>query len=155
VEIVPLDANNISYAVGLAEEMHKLSTFADSGPAFNWGHCKATMLYAMNHPDYYFTLAMDDGVYVGAVCGHVTPFYFSPDMLGVEEAWYVRDGTRYRASIGMRLMYGFVEWCLVTKRAVMVQSGDVAGIRTIGVDALYRRMGFTRYGAIYRYMREA
>ena len=155
MELIPLNHSNIAHAVGLAEEMHKLSTFADSGPAFNWGHCKATMLYSMQHPDYYFVLARVDGQYVGAVCGNVTPFYFSPEMLGVEQAWYVRDGTKYRASVGMRLMQGFVDWCLITKKAVMVQSGDVAGIRTVGVDALYRHMGFTRYGAVYRYMREA
>ena len=154
METVPLRHSNLAHAVGLAEEMHKLSSFAESGPAFNWGHCRATMLYSMQHPDYYFMLAVEDNEYVGAVCGQVVPFYFSPELLGLEQAWYVRDGTKNRASIGAKLMHGFVDWCLDEKHAVMVQSGDVAGIRTVGVDALYRHMGFTRYGAVYRYMRE-
>lgn len=155
METVPLSHANLAHAIGLAEEMHKLSTFGESGPIFNWGHCRTTMLHAIHHPNYYFALALEENAYVGAVCGLVTPFYFSPEMLGVEQAWYVREGTKYRASIGMKLMEGFVNWCMNEKHAVMVQSGDVAGIRTVGVDALYRHMGFTRYGAVYRYMRNA
>ena len=42
---------------------------------------------------------------------------------------------------------------LIPKGAVLVQSGDVAGIRTVAVDALYRHMGFTRFGTIYKYAR--
>jgi hypothetical protein len=155
MKILPLTHDNMAYAIGLAKELHQLGTFGDSGPEFNWGHCKATMLYGLQNPNQYFMLASVDDEFVGAVCGYVTPFYFSPEMLGIEQAWYVREGTKYRASVGMRLMDGFVKWCIDEKNAVMVQSGDVAGIRTVAVDALYRHMGFTRYGAVYRYMREA
>ena len=87
------------------------------------------------------------------MCGKVVTFYFSPQLMGVEDAWYVREGTPKRAAIGMALMRGFVSWCLDTKGAVLVQSGDVAGIRTVAVDALYRHMGFTRFGTIYKYAR--
>lgn len=151
MELLPLTLDNVAYAVGLAQEMHKLSTFNESGPEFDWEHCSNAMRYTLDNPNYFFMLA-HDGDYVGAVCGRVIPFYFSPKLLGVEEAWYVREGTKYRASIGMRLMESFVTWCY-DKGATMVQSGDVAGIRTVGVDALYRHMGFTRYGSVYKYVR--
>jgi hypothetical protein len=146
---------NLSYAVGLAKELHGLGCFGRDGPEFDWDYCRATMLSVMRDPHYYFRLALDDTGYVGAVCGKVTTFYFSPKLMGVEDAWYVREGTKKRAATGIALMRGFVSWCLDTQHAELVQSGDVAGIRTVAVDALYRHMGFTRFGTIYKYAREA
>lgn len=148
-----LSSDNLAYAVGLARELHGLGCFGRDGPEFNWDWCRATMQHVMHDPNYYFMLAHDDSGYVGAVCGKVVTFYFSPRMMGLEDAWYVREGTPKRASIGIKLMRGFVNWCIDTKGAVLVQSGDVAGIRTVAVDALYRHMGFTRFGTIYKYAR--
>lgn len=155
MNIVPLTLDNIPYAVGLARELHALGVFGHDGPEFNWDFCTGTMLMALKDPSYYFRLALVEGNFVGAVCGKVVPFYFSPKLMGIEDAWYVREGTPKRASIGISLMRGFVSWCLDDRGAVLVQSGDVAGIRTVGVDALYRHMGFTRFGTIYKYVREA
>ena len=53
----------------------------------------------------------------------------------------------------MQLMRSYVNWCIDEKGAVLVQTGDIAGIRTVGVDAIYRHMGFTRYGTLYKYER--
>jgi hypothetical protein len=148
-----LGPTNLAYAVALARELHGLGTFGDSGPAFDWDFCMHTMLHEMTNPSAYFMLANDGHDYVGAVVGHVEPFFFSPKLLGIEQAWYVRDGTPRRAAIGMLLMRGFVSWCIDEKGACEVQSGDIAGIRTVGVDAIYKRLGFTRYGVIYRFAR--
>lgn len=153
MELHPLSSDNLAYAVGLARELHGLGCFGRDGPAFEWDWCKTTMQSTLRDPNYYFMLARDDSGYVGAVCGKVVTFYFSPRVMGLEDAWYVREGTAKRAAIGMRLMRGFVDWCIDTKGAVIVQSGDVAGIRTVAVDALYRHMGFTRFGTIYKYVR--
>jgi len=154
VEIVPLNEDNVAYAVGLAQELHRLGYYGDNGPAFDWDYCKSMMLYTIPQKDYYFRLAKVDDKYVGAVCGRVVPFYFSSAMMGTEDAWYVREGVPNRAAIGIRLMSGFVEWCMNVHKTVLVQSGDVAGINTVGVDALYRRIGFTRFGTIYKYARK-
>ena len=153
MEIVPLNHSNLAHAVGLARELHAQGTYGVNGPMFNWDYCKAMMDFAMRQPDYYFTMALVDGTYVGAVCGKVVPFYFSPKLMGVEDAWYVRDGTPKRAAVGAKLMRGFVDWCLDEKHAVFVQCGDVAGINTVAVDALYRHLGFTRFGNVYKYAR--
>lgn len=152
MEFEHLNALNLAYAVGLAKELHGLGTFGRDGPEFDWSYCRRTMLGVMNDENCYFMLARVDGLYVGAVCGKVVTFYFSPKLMGIEDAWYVREGTPKRAAIGIRLMRGFVAWCF-DRGAVIVQSGDVAGIRTVGVDALYRHMGFTRFGTIYKYAR--
>jgi hypothetical protein len=154
VQLECLSHDNLSYAVGLARELHGLGTFGTSGPEFDWGFCRQTMLSNMANPNTYFMLARDDTGYVGAVVGHVESFFFSPRVLGVEQAWYVREGTARRAAIGMQLMRGFIDWCMNEKQAVEVQSGDIAGIRTVGVDAIYRRLGFTRYGVIYKFARK-
>jgi hypothetical protein len=154
MELVPLDLDNMPYAVGLARELHSLGSFGRDGPEFDWDWCRRTMLHTLGDANYYFMLARDDTGYVGAVCGKVVSFYFSSKCMGIEDAWYVREGTKFRAAIGVRLMRSFVDWCIDTKGAVLVQSGDVAGIRTVAVDALYRHMGFTRFGAVYKYVRE-
>ena len=153
MQITRLGPDNLSYAVGLARELHNLGTFGQEGPEFDWNFCKRTMQGVMHDPNYYFALAHNKGSYVGAVCGKVVQFYFSPKIMGIEDAWYVREGTVKRAATGIALMRGFVSWCLDIKGAVLVQSGDVAGINTVGVDAMYRHMGFTRFGTIYRYKR--
>ena len=142
-EIIRLSIDNLPYAVGLAKELHGLGTFGRDGPEFDWDHCMRTMVHFMHDPNYYFALARDVTGYVGAVCGRVLPFYFSPKLVGIEDAWYVREGTTKRAAIGMQLMRGYVNWCIDEKGAVLVQTGDIAGIRTVGVDAIYRHMGFT------------
>lgn len=139
-----LGPTNLAYAVSLARELHGLGTYGESGPEFDWDFCVHTMMHNMSNPNSYFMLAHDGLEYVGAVVGHVEPFFFSPKLLGIEQAWYVRDGTPRRAAIGMQLMRGFVSWCIDEKGACEVQSGDIAGIRTVGVDAIYRRLGFTR-----------
>lgn len=146
---------NLPHAVGLAEQMHKLCAEGADWPPFNWKFCTSVMEFGMYHPDRYFMLARNDTDYVGAVIGRVEPFYFGPAILGLEEAWFVRPDVPFRAAIGMRLMRDFVTWCQDEKKAVMVQSGDIAGISTVGVDECYRRMGFTRYGVIYKYARAA
>ena len=153
VQTIPLSLDNLAYAVGLAKELHSLGSFGRDGPAFDWVYCAHTMQVAMHDPNYYFMLACDDTGYVGAVCGKVLPFYFSSKLMGIEDAWYVREGTSSRAAIGMKLMRGFMDWCIDEKGAILVQSGDVAGIRTVAVDALYRHMGFTRFGAVYKFAR--
>lgn len=150
---MPLDERNLAYAVGLAKELHGLGTFGRDGPEFDWNYCMAVLGSTITQPDYYFHLAKVDDTYVGAVCGRVIPFHFSPRLLGIEDAWYVREGTEKRASIGMKLMMGFVKWCIDDNKAIMVQSGDIAGIRSVAVHALYRHMGFTRYGTLYKYER--
>jgi hypothetical protein len=32
--------------------------------------------------------------YVGAVVGHVEQHFFNPAIMGIEDAWFVREGTR-------------------------------------------------------------
>ena len=152
-EFERLGENNLAYAVGLARELHGLGYFGHNGPEFEWDFCHATMLYNMTNKFYYFNLAKVDNEYVGAVCGKVESFFFSPKFLGVEDAWYVREGTPKRASVGMKLMHGFMDWCFETHNAELIQTGDIAGIRSIAVDTLYRHMGFERFGTIYKYVR--
>ena len=153
MNIVPLHYSNVPFAVALAQEMHKLSTFETDGPPFDWDYTYKNMAGTITDRQYYFRLAFTEDGYCGAVCGRVMPYYFSPKLFGVEEAWYVREGTPSRAKVATALMMGFVDWCLEAQGAHMVQSGDIAAINSLGVDTLYKHLGFKRNGSAYQYMR--
>lgn len=145
---------NLPYAVGIAKELYGLGKFAEIGPSFDWDFALICFAGVCHDPNGYMCMAVDDdGVYVGAVCGRVYPFMFSPRLQGIEDGWYVRAGTPKRASIAMKLMRGFVSWCLDEKNAVLVQTGDVAAIDSHAVDVLYRHMGFKRFGTVYMFQR--
>jgi len=146
---VPVDDSNIAHIVRLAEELHGLGTLKTV--QFDWNHCLATMRRVLSNPMFFTRLAHSSVGYCGAVVGHVDMFFFSPKFFATENAWYVRDGTPFRAKIAMALMREFVHWAMDEKGADHVQGGDIANINTMGVDALYRRLGFERYGVIYRY----
>ena len=150
--IEPLNEENVAHACGLAKELVTLGALSEDVP-FNWDYFFGFLLRSIDDKSYYIRLANLDGSYVGGICGHLQPFMFAPVLLGMEDAWYVRDGTPSRAKVGMMLMRGFVDWCYF-RDAIMVQSGDVAGINTVGVHALYGRLGFERFGTIYRNKRE-
>jgi hypothetical protein len=73
--------------------------------------------------------------------------------MAVEDGWFVRAGTKDRAKIAMRLMKGMMTWAIDECKAVLLQTGDIASIDTVAVWALYNRLGFTRFGAVYKYAR--
>lgn len=147
--ILPVTHDNIAYMVQLAKELHGLGTL--SSVPFDWDHCMKTMKAVTASPMFFARIAHNGKSYCGAVVGHVDMFFFAPKFLATENAWYVREGTPYRAKIAMALMREFIDWAMNEKGADHVQCGDIANINSTAVDALYRRIGFKRYGAIYRY----
>jgi hypothetical protein len=149
-----LSMENLPYGVAIARELHSLGTFGQNGPAFDWDFAFLRFRNVCADPHGYMRMAVaDDGVYVGAICGHVYPFMFSPRLQGIEDGLYVREGTPKRASIAMNLVRGFIDWCLDEKGALLVQTGDIAAINSHAVDTLYRHMGFTRFGTVYKFQR--
>jgi hypothetical protein len=149
-----LSMENLPYGVAIARELHGLGTFGANGPAFDWDFALRTFAGICNSPFGYMRMAVDDdGVYVGAICGRVYPFVFSPRLQGIEDGLYVREGTPKRASIAINLVRGFVDWCLDEKGALIVQTGDIASINSHAVDVLYRHIGFKRFGTIYVFQR--
>lgn len=153
---VPMDENNIPYCVAVAKELHGLGTFGRHGPEFDWDFCTAQFIDVCRSKDYYNRFAVDsDGVFIGGVVGHVMPFIFSPKLVAIEDAWYVREGAEDRTKAAVVLMRGFVKWALDEMDAVLVQTGDIAAIDSVAVDNLYRHLGFKRFGTIYKYAREA
>lgn len=155
MRIERLSNDNIGHACGLARELHSLGTFGIEGPPFDWDYNFGALKLAMERPEKFCVLLANCDGYVGAVFGAVTTFLFSPSLYGVEEGWYVREGTPRRAAIASALMRTFTDWCYEPERnAVYVLAGDIAAINTVGVDALYRRLGFKRFGTHYRHKRQ-
>ncbi len=154
MRIEPVTEQTLAYVTQLGKEMVELSQFGITGPDFDWNHSLAQTRWCLAQDNYYIRMASDDlNKPLGFVAGHVVQFHFSPLWMGMEDAWFVREDTVDRAKVGMALMRGFVRWALDDKKAVMVQSGDIAGINSEAVWALYKHMGFRRFGSIYKYSR--
>ena len=154
MHIEPINENNVAHCVRLCQELHELGSFNSLGIAFEWDFTLYTLVGYMRDPNYYARCATDDdGNYVGLVGGKLVNFHFSPKLMGIEDGWYVREGTPGRTKIAVRLMRGFVAWCLDERGALLVQTGDIAAINSLVVDALYKHLGFQRFGTIYKYER--
>jgi hypothetical protein len=154
VRIEPVSEFNAAHATQLGKEVIEQSQLGIIGPDFEWAHSLATVCTYIGNPNQYMRIAFDDDDSVqGFVGGRVVQFFHSPKLMGIEDVWYVRETVVARAKVGMALMRGFVQWALDDKMAVMVQSGDIAGINSEAVWALYNHMGFKRFGSIYRYSR--
>ena len=148
-----MQPDEIAYLVQLGRELVAAGTFGTDGPAFDWNYTLMGTKRVLDLPDYYIRMAWDDdNMPCGFVAGHLTPFFFSPRLMAVEDGWFVRAGTKDRAKIAMRLMRGMMQWS-DDKGAVLLQTGDIASIDTVAVWALYNRLGFTRFGAVYKYAR--
>ena len=156
MKFVGMDADNIPHAVALAKELHGLGTFGRNGPEFDWDFCTAQCIDVCKRRDYFTRFAIDSGgVYVGGVIGHVSQFMFSPRLMALEDAWYVREGAEDRTKTAVFLMRSFVKWAMDEMNCVLVQTGDIAAIDSVAVDNLYRHLGFKRFGTVYKYAREA
>ena len=114
--IVPLTIGNVVNATQLAQEMHRLTAYAQEGPPFDWTYMRNSFTAMVHAPNQFCMLAQDEqGEYIGGVMGRVEPHFFSPELLGIEEAWYVREGVLNRAKTAMELMRAFVHWAITIK----------------------------------------
>lgn len=151
--IEPFNTYNIPYAVRLGEELHGLGSL--NHIPFNHKISLDNTKQAATNPNWCCRIAVtDEDSYVGFVAGYVTPFLFSDALLALEVGWYVRQGTKDRTKIAVKLMRNFISWALDDKKAVQVQTGDIANINSLAVDSLYRHIGFKRYGTIYQFTRD-
>lgn len=140
----------LAYGVGLVKELVDAGAFS-AVPGFDWDYTLQMGQRLMDNAAYCLRIGFDDDDKpAGILVGHVIPFYFNPAVGAYEDLWFVREGTPGRTRLGIMLMRNFVHWAFYNKGAIMVQTGDIAAIEPLGVDALYRHMGFRRFGTIYR-----
>jgi len=138
------------YIVALCKELHSLGSYRHI--EFDYQYTLNFVRNACSSTDWYVMGAIDEGgTYVGFVAGMLCPMVFTTRRIGIEHAWYVREGTPGRGRTAKRLMQGFVDWCIMEKGAMHVQAGDVANINSVAVDGLYRLLKFKRAGTIYMY----
>lgn len=154
MRIVPVTEENVAYFTGLCKELHNAGTFGIHGPDFEWDYTLDLMRTLTARDDYYMRMAYDDeDKPCGLVGGHIMSFYFSPKIIAYEDAWYVREGTKMRARTAIALMRGLMGWALDEKKALLLETGDVASIDSTAVWELYKRMGFVHFGTLYKYSR--
>lgn len=150
-KIVPFDDANMGYAIALGRELHGLGAFRDI--PFHYDTITRNTKNAMRDPNWYCRIAHDDIEWCGIMVGHIDSFLFSPSLFATESMIYVRPDTKLRTRLAIRLMNGFMAWAIDERGATHIQSGDVAGINSVAVDAFYRHLGFSRFGSIYKYSR--
>jgi len=148
--VLPGDAE-AAYLVAICQELHSLGSYRDI--PFDWQFMLENARMIIHSDTHYACLARSPeyGVF-GYVAGNLEWFWFSPQCYAQEGAWYVRAGVKDRAKTAFALMRSFVKWA-ESKGALMVQSGDIANIDTVAVHGAYTRLGFKRYGVIYKYER--
>ena len=140
---------NLAYAASICQEFHAMSAL--NVIPFSWDHILETGRMMIARDDWYCALGKDeDDTYCGFVSGYVQPFFFSPKLQAIECCWYVREGTKGRTKLAIKLMNGMVDWAFNEKGAISLQSGDVANIDPLAVDEMYRRLGFKRFGTIFQ-----
>jgi Acetyltransferase (GNAT) family len=147
VAMVP---GNIPYCVELARELHSKGVFGRQGPEFDWDYCTAQFIRVAESRSCYARFAVsDNNEYVGGVVGHLDSFMFSSQLMGLEDALYVKEDTPHRAAIGSALLKGFTDWCF-HMGAVLVQTGDIAAIDSYAVYKFYMHNGFEKFGVVYQ-----
>jgi hypothetical protein len=146
---------NVPYCVALARELHSLGVFGRQGPEFDWDFCTQQFTRVANNKQCYARFAVsDNNEYVGGVMGHLDCFMFSPQLMGLEDALYVKQTTPNRAAVGAMLLRGFCDWCF-SNGAVLVQTGDIAAIDSHAVYRFYMHNGFEKFGVVYQKRRDA
>lgn len=147
---VGLTPGNIPYAVALARELHSLGVFGRQGPEFNWDFCTQSFIECANDRRAYARFAVNDqNEYVGGIVAHLAPFFFSPEVMAVEDALYVKEDVPKRAATAAMLVKGLVEWAS-SNNAVLVQTGDIAAIDSHAVYRFYTQIGFEKFGVVYQ-----
>ena len=152
ITIIPVTHDNAPHAVQLGCEVHAMSSLRDI--EFDWDYSLSSMRFIAQDNTWHAEMSVIDGMHTGLMIGRVQPFTFSPRTFGDEVVWFVRPGSPQRTRVASELMNRFVNWALDERGAVRVQTGDIANIDTLAVDALYRHLGFKRYGTIFKYERE-
>lgn len=141
---------NIPYCVALARELHGKGIFGRQGPEFNWDYCTQSFIECANDRRAYARFAVnDENEYVGGIVAHLAPFFFSPELMAIEDALYVKEGVPGRAKTGLMLVRGLCEWAHGVG-AVLVQTGDIAAIDSHAVYRFYTHAGFEQFGTVYQ-----
>jgi len=151
MRIVPFAEHNLDDVVTLGAELHDLTPFAKTGPAYDAAFARRMVIGVMDHDAYYCRLAYDDtDCACGFLGGHVVPFYFSAALGAYVDLWFVRPGTVGRGRIAKSLMQGFIDWAFIVHGAVMIQGGDEVQIDRLAIDYMLRQFRFVPSGTLYK-----
>lgn len=145
--LVPVCEANLPDLMVIGAELMALSQYkAPFDATWSTGIARG----AMADPRFFGRMAMlDDGSYCGLIVGSVTTMLFSPAIMAVEETIYVREGTKYRASIAKQLLDALTRWAFNSKGASFIRAGETSAICPKAVDAFFRSQGFKRSGTLY------
>lgn len=85
----------------------------------------------------------------GGIAGHLTPFWFSHELVATDLAFFVRQNRRGSIA-AVRLVQAFVAWGK-EKGASEVCIAQSSGVRLEETQRLLTGMGFTYVGGVYKW----
>lgn len=144
--LVPICNANAVEIAAIGVELMKLSAYT-TPPDPQWIMQNVRRMC----DNYYFfgRLALVDGEPVGLIVGSIQFMLFANKKFGVEETVYVRDGTKFRASIAKQLLKALEHWAFTVHNAEFIRAGETSEIAPKAVDAFFRGQGYRKNGTLY------
>lgn len=131
----------------LAREMHLESRFAQY--EFSDFRLQHTMTDIINSETGIAIVFEQDGEIIGGIAAYVFAQYFGYTLAAQDLVFFITKEAR-GGSAYLKIMKEYIKQAK-EKGAEDILIGVSAGIKTEKIDALYKRMGFTEIGHIYKY----
>ncbi|MNO20209.1 hypothetical protein D3C76_99580 [compost metagenome] len=143
--IRPATHDDIPRLVELGALLHGTSSYSNS--SFN-PQKVATLLGNLIDGQGVVFAAVVNGQVVGAFAGGVSEQWFSDDLLAYEYSIFIEPSKRHGV-IALKLVLAFQAWAKA-KGAKEIHMGITTGISVEGTSRLYRRLGFTYVGPLFK-----
>lgn len=136
----PATPNDEEALLDLGERMHSESIYASV--SFNRERARKELRFSMTN-GCVFVLA-DDKPF-GVIMGHVKKPWFSDDLVGFEEAFYVIPERRF-GRYAAELIFSWATWC-IENGAVLLRPTTSCG--SYAAERLYGKLGFEPVGQAF------
>lgn len=140
------EQNDVHGIVALGRKLHKESEY--SILKFNQDKAVKMVSSMVESESHAIFIVFDGSDMIGMIGCECETTYFSDEKVSGEHMVYVIP--EKRASMAFSLLINkFIEWS-TSKNAKALYLRTSSGINAIGIDKIYRRLGFDQVGGIYR-----
>ncbi|WPE28059.1 hypothetical protein PshuTeo1_37940 [Pseudomonas hunanensis] len=143
--IRPATHEDIPRLVELGTLLHDTSSYAHTG--FNADKVARFLGQLIDGLGVVFAAEVN-GEVVGGFAGAVTEQWFSDDLLAYEYSIFIEPSKR-QGLIALKLVLAFQAWAKA-KGAKEIHMGITTGISVEGTSRLYRKLGFTYVGPLFK-----
>lgn len=146
VPVRRMATQDIVHCVHLGKLMHEESSY--SFLSYHPVKVANLLKFSIENENYFAMVAENDRTIVGVMLGHVTPYYFSDDLIAQDLVVFVKK--EHRGSFaGVSLINKFCDWA-DSKGCKETLMGITAGIETDRLKKLYEKLGFEQAGIVMK-----